>query len=312
MSSKPLSIFDTSNRFGRKRQRLYCGNCGKYDHLYRECKNPITSLGVILFKKTDKGLKYLLVRRKDTIGYVEFIRGKYALTDIKYILNMINTMTNSEKSNLTNKTFDYLWKNLWMESSTNRSKSFKNNYNEAKIKFLKFKSGIEIDDKILKLTDVINMSSSNWLEPEWGIPKGRRNNRETNLEAAIREFKEESNLKDKDFILLDNVKPFYEEYLGSDNVTYRHIYFVAKYIGNNDVKLDKYNRLQATEISKIGFYSLTEALDKFRDYHIEKKRVIKLVDNYINENKLYNMKNIYKFEMNKKCIGFNKKYSKSI
>ncbi len=36
-----------------------------------------------------------------------------------------------------------------------------------------------------------------YTDTEWGIPKGRRNNKESDLEVALREFEEETNVNDK-------------------------------------------------------------------------------------------------------------------
>ena len=60
-------------------KNIYCGNCGNLGHTYKRCRYPITSCGVILYKynpdyKKEMNNKYLylLIQRKDTIGYVNF------------------------------------------------------------------------------------------------------------------------------------------------------------------------------------------------------------------------------------------------
>ena len=75
---------------------MYCNNCGKKSHIYKECLLPKISLGIKLYTYIDKVLHYLLVRRKDTIGYIEFLRGKYIKNDIEYIQTLFNQMTNQE------------------------------------------------------------------------------------------------------------------------------------------------------------------------------------------------------------------------
>ena len=30
--------------------KLYCSNCGKFGHVYKKCKDPVTSFGVISVK----------------------------------------------------------------------------------------------------------------------------------------------------------------------------------------------------------------------------------------------------------------------
>ena len=91
----------------------FCNNCGKTGHSYNQCSKPITSNGIIAFTKTANKIKYLLICRKDTLGYVEFLRGKYPLYNKEYIQNIINEMTVQEKANLLTKDFDTLWKDLW-------------------------------------------------------------------------------------------------------------------------------------------------------------------------------------------------------
>ena len=47
----------------------YCNNCGKQGHLYHQCKMPITSIGIIVFRYNEKNnIEYLMIRRKDTLG----------------------------------------------------------------------------------------------------------------------------------------------------------------------------------------------------------------------------------------------------
>ena len=42
------------------------------------------------------------------------------------------------------------------------------------------------------LTSLINESTTAWDVPEWGIPKGRRNYQEKDLQCGLREFEEET------------------------------------------------------------------------------------------------------------------------
>ena len=83
----------------------FCNNCGKTGHSYNQCSKPITSNGIIAFTKIGNNIKYLLICRKDTLGYVEFLRGKYPLYNKDYIQNIINEMTVQEKANLLTKDF---------------------------------------------------------------------------------------------------------------------------------------------------------------------------------------------------------------
>ena len=109
---------DITEPFEKKSYKYYdvCNNCGKQGHTFKQCKNPITSFGVIVFRINPlQQREYLMIRRKDTLGYIDFMRGKYSASNQKYILNMIQQMTVQEKYKLKNYSFDELWRDLWLD-----------------------------------------------------------------------------------------------------------------------------------------------------------------------------------------------------
>ena len=69
-----------------------CNNCGKQGHIFHQCKLPITSYGIILFRSSQKGIQYLMIRRKDSFGYIDFIRGKYIQHNLEQLKNIFNEM----------------------------------------------------------------------------------------------------------------------------------------------------------------------------------------------------------------------------
>ena len=75
------------------------------------------SLGIVAFKIKNNNIYYLLIRRKDTLGFVEFLRGKYDINDRQYILKLFQEMTTSEVKRILTLDFDTLWKQLWMEQT---------------------------------------------------------------------------------------------------------------------------------------------------------------------------------------------------
>ena len=84
-------------------QYSYCINCGKTGHYNYQCKLPIISIGIIPFTLDNGKYKYLIIKRKDSLGYVDFMRGKYSLDNITGIMGMLNEMTVTERNNLLTK-----------------------------------------------------------------------------------------------------------------------------------------------------------------------------------------------------------------
>ena len=64
-----------------------CRNCGLTGHIYKNCPHPIMSFGVICYKIEDNETKFLMIQRKDSLSFMEFIRGKYELINLDYVKN---------------------------------------------------------------------------------------------------------------------------------------------------------------------------------------------------------------------------------
>ena len=95
-------------------QKFLCNNCGTYGHLFYNCKKPITSFGIVCYRITETNMiEYLLVQRKDSLGYVDFLRGKYNENNNFQLKNIINEMTETEKHNILTMTYTALWDKLW-------------------------------------------------------------------------------------------------------------------------------------------------------------------------------------------------------
>ena len=260
----------------------YCNNCGNYGHLYRQCKLPVLSYGILVFNVNSGTNQLLMIQRKDSISYIEFIRGKYELTNPEYIIQLFTNCSVKEKEFLKNHTFNEIWDNLWIKV-TNQSERIKNEYKKSSYLFSRLLDGITYNDKKYTLQELIECSMNNYATPEWEFPKGRRSNRENNIQCAIREFEEESGLSSNDYTLLENVSPISETYKGSNGVNYKHVYYLAFYIGPDTKPLiDSGKYEQYSEISDIQWLTIDECRAKIRPYNISKHGIITSCENFIN------------------------------
>lgn len=150
----------------------FCTNCGRSGHVYGKCKFPIMSIGIVAFRYGDRGREYLLIRRKDTLGYVDFMRGKYSLNDRDHMQSLIDEMSMDEKKRLLKYDFDHLWRELW---GGKIGMKYRNEENVSRDKSNTLKDGVPTHDFPCDLEQLINASTTSWKEPEWGFPKGRRN-----------------------------------------------------------------------------------------------------------------------------------------
>jgi 8-oxo-dGTP pyrophosphatase MutT (NUDIX family) len=261
-----------------------CNNCGKQGHMFHQCKLPITSYGIIVFRPSSNGLEYLMIRRKDSFGYIDFIRGKYSLNNLTQIQNIIDEMSIDEKERILTLPFDTLWNEMWGDSNL----QYKGEENSSKNKFETLKKGFYFDnsDKLINLKDIVLSSNTNWNETEWEFPKGRRNQKEKDLECALREFEEETGISKTDILVIENIIPFEEIFIGSNHKSYKHKYFLAimeKYFDESN----NLNNFQKTEVSKLEWKTIHNCLESIRPYNLEKKELIKNINKVLTEYRLY-------------------------
>jgi 8-oxo-dGTP pyrophosphatase MutT (NUDIX family) len=241
------------------KSQIYCNNCGKQGHLHGDCKIPITSIGIIVFRyNKNKEREYLMIRRKDTFGYVEFSKGKYNINNEDCLLNWIDEMTFHEKQKVIN--------------IINQKKN-----NET-----------PLDDYTCKLFEnLIKQSKTYWTEPEWGFPKGRRNHQERDIVCGTREFCEETGVKKEKIKIIENIIPYEETFMGSNYKSYKHKYYIAYMDNCNDLKTP--TTYQKTEVSKMEWKNIDEAYTCIRPYNLEKKEMLEKIHNMLNN---YNFKNL--------------------
>jgi ADP-ribose pyrophosphatase YjhB (NUDIX family) len=264
-----------------------CANCGGVGHVYKQCNHPITSFGVICFRiafnheSNTYMPQYLMVQRKDSLSYVEFMRGKYNCDQRDYLLKLFSNMTTIERKRVLTTDFDSLWKQLWQIQDCN---SFVREYTESKSKFNMLKRGYHLKNAadqscvLVSLEYLVNNSNSELPCAEWGFPKGRRNINEDDITCAFREFKEETGLSANDVNYLQEFKPYEEIFSGSNHVRYRHIYYIA-FSNINDVstRVNPNNKIQCKEVKDINWFWYHDAQSMIREYNIERKELFKRV-----------------------------------
>jgi len=299
----------------------YCSNCGKYGHTNKLCSEPITSIGILCFKilkdlninyidiekyiskkyiKIDTfnfghinnilkinyikdKIKFLLIRRNNTLNFIEFVRGKYTKNDSEKLVSMFELMTQNEIDLIKNNNFDTIWNNLWKKTSNN--KIYQKEYNKSKNKFNELKKSKKLE-KLVKIKPLYESA-------EWEIPKGRRNNYESNIHCAKREFYEETNMNNNEYKILTNLHSIQEKYFGTNGIEYKHVYYLS--IANSDNNI-KNNFKTTNEIGDIGWFTWEECTNLIRPYYKTKiellNKIFLLIVNLIfeyNQNKVINI-----------------------
>jgi len=213
-------------------------------------------------------IQFLMVQRKHSLGYLEFMRGRYTLENIENLIFLIEQMTPNEISDIFNEEFDLLWNNLW-DINNIKNKNHHKEYIQSKQKFYQIK---------MNHIDIIKNTIPIYDFNEWGFPKGRRESYESDLVCAIREFEEETNLEETTYTILEKCKSIRENLTGTNGVQYAHNYFLSV-INDNTNSYDETNR----EIGQTSVLNLFECLERIRPYHKNKIKIIKHIYMVIND-----------------------------
>lgn len=277
-----------------------CLNCGKNGHYANVCNDMITSYGIICFNVNEKlyninnkkieeyffnkfvdldeynylnlhniniipkfykDIKIILVRRKHSLNYIEFMRGRYNIDDIDNMRKIFQLMSITENLKIKESNFDILWQDLWKKTAN--SKKFYKEYKMSKNKFERLKI-----NNFFGLLESNNLSK--YLEPEWEFPKGRKNINENNLECAMREFKEETNIYSSKIQVLERLNYLEENYKGTNDLNYKNIYYLA----SSSELIELNNHYDNYEIGEIRWFTIPEAVDIIRPYYGPKIKLI--------------------------------------
>lgn len=288
-----------TNTFHETNSLSVCTNCGKSGHVFRQCQEPVSSYGALVFRwvainkpsvwepymefcsdtRNPNGIHHLkpqilMIQRKDSLGFMDILRGKYKLTDPDYIRKQIHGMTAHERRQLLEEDFDTIWQNLW-GSDTEHFQRYSHDRQTSKQKLAELRKGVTLPSgEVYTLADLLRQEPVIYPTPEWGFPKGRRDPYETDIQCAFRELKEETGLEEEELWKLTNVNPFVETFFGSNDVHYRHTYYLAQYIGERAVNYDALNPEMAREIGDLQWKDIDEALALLRHENIEKKGIL--------------------------------------
>lgn len=228
-------------------------------------KNATTSYGIICFTVKKGKVYYLLGQVRDTIAFKEFIR---CCIPHNEMLKYISNMSIDEKNKLINFPFFDLLDDTFLNKNTRVYKAALNNEEEYRNNIDKYKHYL-IDNDIGLLTN------------PWIFPKGRKQDIESDIESAIREFKEETQYNP---IKICNIKPVEELYKGLDGKLYKTIYYCAM-IDYHDYKkseknitkvVTKYRSSLSDEITMIKLFSFEDAIKILPD---AKQYILRIINN---------------------------------
>jgi len=192
--------------------------------------------------------EYLLVLKKDSHVFIDILRGKWKSP----LFPWITQLTCTEIKKLQSLSFEQLWR-----------QTMSKHFCAEKCKAIQFSIFLHRAHLLLQQVPKHHVS------PEWGFPKGRRDKKEDPFECALREFEEETSISRDQLHFHDQKKQIVESFVGSDQIKYTHIYWLA------EVRDPYKSNFQPNrEIINMGWFSQREAKLLFRPYDFAKLQAL--------------------------------------
>lgn len=230
--------------------------------------NVVKSYGIACCRhKKNQDYEILFIKKRLTYSFIEFINGKYTHRNLQYLLD---GMTVNEKVIILTFNFKIIWYHGNMSLKNNKR------YINAKKKFTdlyKYDFGRTLRSMIE------NSKNENLI---WEIPKGRCKKNESPINAAIREFEEETNIsKVKYKVLYDKAPIVYSFY--DSGINYVYYYYIGIMLDNiYEPKLNYSAQNMIFEVEDIQFISSMniQAYNNNKSFLELVKKIIKIVKNY--------------------------------
>jgi 8-oxo-dGTP pyrophosphatase MutT (NUDIX family) len=215
-----------------------------------------------------------MIQRKDSLGFMDIMRGKYKVNEPEYIKKQLKGMTEGERQKLKSMEFEEIWHELW-GSDTESTQRYVHDRVNSRVKLAELRAGIKLPSgEQYSLDDLLRQEPALYTTPEWGFPKGRRDPYESDIHCAFRELEEETSITEQELLKVTNIQPFIEQFYGSNNIHYRHTYYIAQYCGERDISYNKLNSEMTREIGNLAWKNLDEAILLLRPENLEKRNIL--------------------------------------
>src|SRR5271168_5223046 len=239
---------------------------------------PITkkSYGIICgrYNKLLDKIEFLLIKKRYTFNYSDFILKHYSTHDDTKLLYLFNGMSHEEKLDIVSLDFGRMWYRLFLTTpDKNTNVSHLDKYVLCKAYFeKKF-----LHDGGAKLRELI--CKSNNLDYIWEIPKGRKATpQEKDIACAMRELEEETGVSSNNYLILDD-NPIRTSII-SNGIKYIATYYLAIYIFRKCTPKIQYNNYQQlSEVSRIDWMAVDKIniIDQSKRLYLLLKQVNKVM-----------------------------------
>jgi ADP-ribose pyrophosphatase YjhB (NUDIX family) len=210
--------------------------------------------------------KVLLIQRAHSFSLIELLTGRHTPYPSERLKSLAYHLTWREQQQIQHNTYDQIWASIWGVPSLNRRQNRKWYYRNQAYwpKMQQY------------LLNYLRGPERQWVDPEWGFPKGRRNPREHGIDCALRECHEETGVRIE--VEPGQIPPvIIEEYRGDDHREYRHIYFLVKVPEAVEVFISPTRPGQGVEVSQVAWVTLDMALGLLQPYQEARRQVIQSV-----------------------------------
>lgn len=216
------------------------------------------SFGIALCLDEGDGFKILMIKKKYTYEFMDFVYGKYKKKDTMGIMSLLNRMSYVEKSLISKLNFGDMWEYIWGFNPEHGLTP--HNANSEKGLNIFFQKKAQFNSNFShnfgkRIKNLIRNSVNS--EAVWEIPKGRRKINETELDAAMREFKEETGINADEYKIFWHVKPISDAF-SSAGVVYNTKYFLARSCLKRKPQIFFKNVEQCIEVQSIKWIALEE------------------------------------------------------
>lgn len=185
----------------------------KVKHVHYKSREKF-SYGLSLMRKHKGRFQVLMIQKRYTYQYNQFVHGHYNHKDDKQLIAIFSKMTLAEKVIICGLNFSFIWHHVWIGKAFNA-----NSYMMLKTKF----EHAFLSDCGHRLIGLLKEASQG--ELVWEMPKGRPSTRgEPILQCAVREFEEETGIRPTQYRVFGDSMVYSHS---DEGVKYTNTYFLA-------------------------------------------------------------------------------------